>query len=218
MIPIKTNLAGPFTQKSGETVKLTNTTSTPLAYKVRTTSPKLYAVRPTSTLLQPGESIDVSIVLQGLPEEPSPDFKCKDKFLFVSVPHPDYNENDVIADIFPELESRYKSEVERQKVKVKFAIGESSTQDDIESKDEQPDNATEASKPASTDINPSFGKEISEKNAKVAALEESLDGKHKTSIETSASRQEPVSTTQTSRLPLIILIILLAIVAKYFFF
>jgi vesicle-associated membrane protein-associated protein A len=53
---------------------------------VKTTAPKLYCVRPNSGLLAPGASESVTIIFQGLHEEPPLGFKCKDKFLFVSIP------------------------------------------------------------------------------------------------------------------------------------
>lgn len=57
-----------------------------MAFKVKTTAPKLYCVRPNSGVLKPGESSDVTIIFQGLKDEPSLGYKCKDKFLFVSLP------------------------------------------------------------------------------------------------------------------------------------
>lgn len=57
-----------------------------MAFKVKTTAPKLYCVRPNSGVLQPGDSAPVTIIFQGLAEEPALGYKCKDKFLFVSIP------------------------------------------------------------------------------------------------------------------------------------
>ncbi|VEU23696.1 DEKNAAC105049 [Brettanomyces naardenensis] len=76
----------PFTKQQTQEVTVSNETSSYLAFKVKTTAPKLYCVRPNASTVAPGESTKVNIILQGLPEEPAIGTKCKDKFLFVSVP------------------------------------------------------------------------------------------------------------------------------------
>lgn len=87
-------LKAPFkaTQQT-QVVEVKNDTNASMAFKVKTTAPKLYCVRPNSGVLAPGDSEPVTIIFQGLPEEPALGSKCKDKFLFVSVPAP----NDLIA-------------------------------------------------------------------------------------------------------------------------
>lgn len=79
--------AAPFkgTQQT-QVVHVKNDTEALMAFKVKTTAPKLYCVRPNSGLLQPGDSAAVTIIFQGLGEEPALGYKCKDKFLFVSIP------------------------------------------------------------------------------------------------------------------------------------
>lgn len=83
---------------------ITNNNVLPVAFKVKTTAPKvleaildvtvfdffdlfrrqLYCVRPNAGRIEPNESVAVSVQLQPLKEEPSLNVKCKDKFLVQS--------------------------------------------------------------------------------------------------------------------------------------
>ena len=56
----------------------------PVAFKVKTTAPKQYCVRPNSGRVEPGETIEILVLLQPLAQEPPPHAKCKDKFLVQS--------------------------------------------------------------------------------------------------------------------------------------
>lgn len=67
-------------------IKVRNDIDKSIAFKVKTTAPKLYCVRPNSGVLKVGEEGEITIIFQGLSEEPSMGSKCKDKFLIVSVP------------------------------------------------------------------------------------------------------------------------------------
>lgn len=89
-----------------------------------------YCVRPNAAIVQPGESLDVSIILQGLKEEPKPDYKCKDKFLVVTLPCPyDLDEaKQTISQLWPTLEKQYKEQSVSKKIRVVFKISETKTQ------------------------------------------------------------------------------------------
>mmetsp|Transcript_28291 Transcript_28291/g.71794 ORF Transcript_28291/g.71794 Transcript_28291/m.71794 type:complete len:195 (-) Transcript_28291:706-1290(-) len=60
------------TQGEEQSLVLKNVNSTPVAWKVKTTAPKAYLVRPSSALLMPGDSASVQICLQ--PSASPPDF------------------------------------------------------------------------------------------------------------------------------------------------
>lgn len=95
---------GPLTRIVKQSIKIQNTNSTPVAFKVKTTAPKLYCVRPNSDIIPPGKTADVQsklkwdeclvhllisysfwlVMLQAFKEEPALDLKCKDKFLILS--------------------------------------------------------------------------------------------------------------------------------------
>ncbi|RLV96587.1 Vesicle-associated membrane protein-associated protein SCS2 [Spathaspora sp. JA1] len=113
---------GSFQKQTTESLTLTNTTSTPLAFKVKTTAPKLYCVRPNASLLAPGESLDISVILQGFAEPLPSDYKCKDKFLLVSLPAPELTDASRVGENWSNLESRYKSQMVSKKLRVNYRI------------------------------------------------------------------------------------------------
>lgn len=59
--------------------------STALVFKIKTTAPKTYCVRPNAGLLQPRETRSINVLLQPMDDEPPEDFKCRDKFLVLGV-------------------------------------------------------------------------------------------------------------------------------------
>ena len=75
----------PLTVSSKENVSLTNKLSEPIAFKIKTTAPKQYCVRPNSGRLSPGESANISVLLQAMKEDPPSDFVSKDKFLVQAI-------------------------------------------------------------------------------------------------------------------------------------
>ena len=79
----------PFTSIVKQTLLVSNYhPESPIAFKVKTTAPKQYCVRPNSGKLLPGESCQIQVLLQGMKEDPPLDFKCKDKFLVQSLKIP----------------------------------------------------------------------------------------------------------------------------------
>ncbi|PHU08419.1 Vesicle-associated protein 2-1 [Capsicum chinense] len=64
-------------------LKVTNSTDKCVAFKVKTTSPKKYFVRPNTGIIQPWDSAFIRVTLQAQKEYP-PDMLCKDKFLLQS--------------------------------------------------------------------------------------------------------------------------------------
>ncbi|XP_062226271.1 vesicle-associated protein 1-2-like isoform X2 [Phragmites australis] len=65
-------------------MQLTNGTDDYIAFKVKTTSPKKYCVRPNSGIVPPRSTSNVIVTMQAQKEAP-PDMQCKDKFLVQSV-------------------------------------------------------------------------------------------------------------------------------------
>ena len=64
-------------------MRLHNKGSKPVAYKIKTTNPKQYFVRPNQGIVQPGERKPIAVMMGKLPEMPTD--KCKDKFLVQSI-------------------------------------------------------------------------------------------------------------------------------------
>ncbi|KAI8616221.1 PapD-like protein [Chytriomyces sp. MP71] len=80
----------PFNQVVRQTINLRNvaTDGTILAFKIKTTAPKQYCVRPNAGTILAGASREVEVLLQAMKEDPPLDYKCKDKFLVQSIAAP----------------------------------------------------------------------------------------------------------------------------------
>jgi len=74
----------PFNAEVTQILKIKNPNRLPVAFKVKTTAPKQYCVRPNSGRIEPGKEVEVTVILQPMKQEPSLDIKCKDKFLVQS--------------------------------------------------------------------------------------------------------------------------------------
>ncbi|KAI5966029.1 SCS2 [Candida theae] len=114
---------GSFTKQNTEYLTLSNPTNQPLAFKVKTTAPKLYCVRPNASIIHPGDSLQISIILQGFSQPLPEDYKCKDKFLLVSVPAPGNADPAKVGELWSQLEAQNKSAVVSRKLKVNYVIG-----------------------------------------------------------------------------------------------
>ncbi|KAF6175385.1 hypothetical protein GIB67_036476 [Kingdonia uniflora] len=64
-------------------LQLWNRTDSYVAFKVKTTYPKKYCVRPNIGVVLPHSICDIIVTMQGQREAP-PDLQCKDKFLLQS--------------------------------------------------------------------------------------------------------------------------------------
>ncbi|KAI8883909.1 PapD-like protein [Backusella circina FSU 941] len=110
----------PLTRIVKKTVTITNPNSEPLAFKVKTTAPKLYCVRPNSEIIQPHQSLEVQIILQALKKEPEPGFRCKDKFLILSILVDEKLEGLGLTDLWTRVEGQMKSSVSEKKLRCNF--------------------------------------------------------------------------------------------------
>uniref|UniRef100_A0A7M4EBF3 VAMP associated protein B and C n=1 Tax=Crocodylus porosus TaxID=8502 RepID=A0A7M4EBF3_CROPO len=75
--------AGPFTDVVTTNLKLGNPTDKNVCFKVKTTAPRRYCVRPNSGIIDAGTSINVSVMLQ--PFDYDPNEKSKHKFMVQSM-------------------------------------------------------------------------------------------------------------------------------------
>ncbi|KAF9613091.1 hypothetical protein IFM89_005570, partial [Coptis chinensis] len=81
-------------------LQLSNNTENYIAFKVKTTNPKKYCVRPNTGIVLPRSTSDVTVTMQAQREFPS-DMQCKDKFLLQSVTaSPGTTPKDINADMF----------------------------------------------------------------------------------------------------------------------
>ncbi|KAK1790825.1 hypothetical protein P4O66_014675 [Electrophorus voltai] len=74
---------GPFTDVVTATLKLTNPSDRKVCFKVKTTAPRRYCVRPNSGSIDPGSSLTISVMLQ--PFDYDPNEKSKHKFMVQTI-------------------------------------------------------------------------------------------------------------------------------------
>ncbi|KAJ1029722.1 hypothetical protein NDA13_002965 [Ustilago tritici] len=110
----------PLTQLVKRTLTVSNPNNQPVAFKVKTTAPKQYCVRPNSGRIEPGEMVEVQVLLQPMKEEPPSSAKCRDKFLVQStIITPDF-ETASLQEIWPVIEKENKSAIHEQKIRCAY--------------------------------------------------------------------------------------------------
>ncbi|XP_004506475.1 vesicle-associated protein 1-2 [Cicer arietinum] len=98
-------------------LQLSNKSDNYVAFKVKTTNPKKYCVRPNTGVVLPRSTCDIIVTMQAQKESP-PDMQCKDKFLLQSVvASPGATTKDITPEMFNK-ESGY--EVEEVKLRVVY--------------------------------------------------------------------------------------------------
>ncbi|KAI8646401.1 PapD-like protein [Parasitella parasitica] len=117
----------PLTRVVKQNVVITNPNDKHVAFKFKTTAPKLYCVRPNSDFIPPGGSIDVQIMLQAQQKEPDMNFKCKDKFLILSALVNEKTEDKNIADFWSYVEDNDKKSIQELKLRCVYVPNGAST-------------------------------------------------------------------------------------------
>lgn len=82
--PVELKFAFELKKQISCSLQLSNKTDNYVAFKVKTTNPKKYCVRPNAGIVSPRSTCDVIVTMQAQKEAPS-DLQCKDKFLLQSV-------------------------------------------------------------------------------------------------------------------------------------
>ncbi|KAF7837152.1 vesicle-associated protein 2-2-like [Senna tora] len=96
-------------------VQLGNKSDQYVAFKVKTTSPKKYCVRPNVGIIKPKGRGDFTVTMQAQRSSP-PDLQCKDKFLIQSTVVPfGTTEHDITSDMFAKDSGKY---IEEKKLRV----------------------------------------------------------------------------------------------------
>merc|ERR1712070_143620 len=70
---------------STKQLRLTNRSAKIMAFKIKTTNPKQYFVRPNQGLIKSGDRVIIHVMMGKMPEVPKE--KCKDRFLVQSAPY-----------------------------------------------------------------------------------------------------------------------------------
>ncbi|XP_043082740.1 vesicle-associated membrane protein-associated protein A [Puntigrus tetrazona] len=92
--PSDLRFRGPFTDVVTTNLKLRNPSDRRVCFKVKTTAPRRYCVRPNSGLIEPGSTVTISVMLQ--PFDYDPNEKSKHKFMVQTIFAP-ANVNDLEA-------------------------------------------------------------------------------------------------------------------------
>ncbi|KAI9729916.1 MAG: phosphatidylinositol-binding protein scs2 [Claussenomyces sp. TS43310] len=124
IFPAELGFRRPFQQEVSQTLKINNPNHTPVAFKVKTTAPKQYCVRPNSGRIEPGKAVEVSVLLQPMKQEPPLDAKCRDKFLVQSVAVTADKEFSNIGAIWQHVDNAERSSVQEKKIRVAFLPAE----------------------------------------------------------------------------------------------
>ncbi|AEO57077.1 hypothetical protein MYCTH_2091488 [Thermothelomyces thermophilus ATCC 42464] len=115
--PLELGFRRPFNAEIAQILRIKNSNSSPVAFKVKTTAPKQYCVRPNSGRIEPGHEVEVSILLQAMKQEPPLDAKCRDKFLVQSVIITPDKEFTNVQHIWDGIE---KSAIQEKKIRVSW--------------------------------------------------------------------------------------------------
>ncbi|KAJ2365477.1 phosphatidylinositol-binding protein scs2, partial [Coemansia sp. RSA 2607] len=107
----------PFTSLTQDQLRLTNKNNSPVAFKVKTTAPKQYCVRPNAGRIEPGQSVDIQIVLQPMKEDPPVNTKCRDKFLVQSIAITREMDTMTISEIWTMAEGEAKDIINEKKLR-----------------------------------------------------------------------------------------------------
>lgn len=102
-------------KQSSCSIQLISNSDQYVAFKVKTTSPKKYCVRPNAGIIKPYATCDFTVTMQAQHEAP-PDMHCKDKFLVQSTVVPfGTTEEEITSDMFAKNSGKY---IEDKKLKV----------------------------------------------------------------------------------------------------
>ncbi|KAF9436233.1 phosphatidylinositol-binding protein scs2 [Entomortierella beljakovae] len=110
----------PFTEAIKESLIIRNPTQLPVAFKVKTTAPKQYCVRPNSGRIEAGQELEVQVQMQALKEDLPADFKCKDKFLVQSIAITAEREKLQQAALWPTIEREARDQIREKKIRCAF--------------------------------------------------------------------------------------------------
>jgi hypothetical protein len=118
--PVELGFARPFTTEVSQILKIRNPNVTPVAFKVKTTAPKQYCVRPNSGRIEPGKEVEVTVLLQAMKQDPPLEAKCRDKFLVQSVAVTADKEFTNIGSIWQHIDDTEREAIQEKKIRVVF--------------------------------------------------------------------------------------------------
>lgn len=141
---------GPFTDVVTAELSLRNPSDRRVCFKVKTTAPKRYCVRPNSGIIEPGEKVAVSVMLQ--PFDYDPNEKNKHKFMVQTLFAPDgsiESQDALWKEVTPEqlMDSKLKCVFELPETQ-NAPVATVSKEDGVSKPSASPEKTTSSSKPA----------------------------------------------------------------------
>ncbi|KAJ1921165.1 phosphatidylinositol-binding protein scs2 [Mycoemilia scoparia] len=101
-----------------DTLNLTNKNSFGVLFKIKTTAPKQFCVRPNAGYLDPMQSVSVKIILQ--PQKDSKQLNARDKFLVQSFQDKIDAKSLTEKEAWALIESNHKPDVQEKKIRVRY--------------------------------------------------------------------------------------------------
>jgi hypothetical protein len=158
-------------------LQLTNQTEKPVAFKVKTTAPKRYCVRPNTGLIQPKETVEVQVLFNPSKEKP-PSPSLKDKFQVQSIYlRPEDQTNADLKELWNNVPQ---DQILKQKLKCSFSTAKSSgvetgaSESHMDFPDETPNPPSTTSSNLTTNDIPDMDMEQTSSDTKEVATEEDL--------------------------------------------
>ncbi|KAF8541382.1 PapD-like protein [Trichophaea hybrida] len=118
--PSELTFQRPFNREVTQTLHIRNPNYDPVAFKVKTTAPKQYCVRPNSGRIESGKEVEVQVLLQAMKNDPPADYKCRDKFLVQSVAITADREATNVQQIWSHVEQTEKTAIRERKIRVVY--------------------------------------------------------------------------------------------------
>ncbi|KAF2153121.1 VAMP-associated protein [Myriangium duriaei CBS 260.36] len=134
--PSELGFRRPFNHEVSQVLRLHNPNTQPVAFKVKTTAPKQYCVRPNSGRIDPGSEVEVQVLLQAMKEDPPLDTRCRDKFLVQSIALEPEKEHANIQQVWQGIEQTSKSSIHEKKIRVVFLAADGSSVNGVSHADE----------------------------------------------------------------------------------
>ncbi|KAF7726780.1 phosphatidylinositol-binding protein scs2 [Apophysomyces ossiformis] len=119
----------PWTEIANARLSILNTTSELVAFKIKTTAPRQYIVRPNCGLLHPHKSIEVRVIRQPFPTDPPEDYRCKDKFLVESIRVTKEMDTKDMQGLWSYVDTQMRHAVQQHKLRCMLVLPDETTMD-----------------------------------------------------------------------------------------
>ncbi|KAI7855976.1 PapD-like protein [Circinella umbellata] len=126
----------PLSRVIKQNIILRNSSNQVLAFKVKTTSPQVYSVRPNVGFIEPLGTVQILVNRQAEQDAPQ---ECKDKFLILSTPlnDPNIKSTEEIHAMWTSMEIHNKKSISQAKLKCRFVDKISDINDNVSSSQQQ---------------------------------------------------------------------------------